>query len=115
MYEIIYAIYPRYGCNTSSTLFQKRKLSSVQLLQKNPNLMKIVEVSNHPEAMHEEIFSNVCKFLLALYSSSYDTSITLNEYRFQFFDKHTICCELNLDVLLPSEDAVCQHLCIKHT
>lgn len=100
------------GCDTTSALYRQGKKKAFNLLQKNPELQKCVDVFNNPSSSEGAIISNVEVFLLALYGAP-GTTKSLNMHRYHCFMKAVakgpVHTQLQLASLPPTSATAKEH------
>lgn len=110
--KIILFLHAASGCDTTSALFQKGKVTPFNILKNDKKLRKKVEIFYDPEATHEEIATAGDEFLIKLYNKNFEGS--LNELRFFLYSKIAGSKvirkkKFELSSLPPTEDASHQH------
>lgn len=99
------------GCDTTSSLFRKGKVKSLNLLKKEERLRKTVSVFNDRDATKEQIAVAGETFIIALYGKS--ANKTLDEHRFYMYHQHTakkrLQAHFDLATLPPTSAAASQH------
>lgn len=100
------------GCDTTSAIYKKGKLSVFRVLEKSINLQGKVALFLDPNATKDALIAIGEEFLLILYGAAKSVK-TLNELRFFKFYNNTARQTLNknfeLASLPPTSDAAAQH------
>lgn len=98
------------GCDTTSAIYGKGKMKSVNLLLKRDDLHSIVRVFNKADANPQEVSGAGERFMLALYGAPKEES-SIDKYRFAVFTK--LVAHSNKEVILsklpPTSAAIHQH------
>lgn len=100
------------GCDTTSAMYKKGKLSTYRILEKRQDLRTKVEIFLDPNAERGVIIATGEYFLLALYGAQKSMK-SLNDLRFSKFHNITARQTLNknfeLATLPPTTDGAAQH------
>lgn len=101
------------SCDTTSALFDKRKVKGLNILAKSQTLSQAVDVFTKENVTHQAIAEVGENFLLALYGAK--TSHTLDDYRHFYYNrlisKQKLYLKFNLAVYLRQV----HHLQTTHT
>lgn len=97
------------GCDCTSAVYGKGKISFCTLLEKRPDLAVAAEIFKSRNSTQNSIGEAGVKFFLGLYSAPKSVS-SLNEYRFTTFRKNVITAKKKqLFSLPPTDDAAKLH------
>lgn len=94
------------GCDTTSAIFRKGKLTIAKLVMKNPSLQNVSDVFYSPTSTHDAIANAGEKMFLATYSA---TVGDLDKQRYGAFIKSTTRVKPDLPSLPPTRGAARQH------
>ena len=98
------------GCDSTSSFYNHGKTKLYNLLYRDKNLRKIVNVYNKPNASMQDICTTGRDILLRVYNAP-PTITSLNEYRFSIYKKKARSAKaVDMRSLCPTEDAADQHL-----
>lgn len=96
------------GCDTTSAIYGKGKKQLFKLLETETDLATHVHTFHKPDANHIEVKKAGECILLFLYGSK-DGKLTLNQLRFNLFQKSLKKSVARLESLPPTSDSAAQH------
>ena len=95
------------GCDTTSAVYGKGKITSYNVLKKH-GLHDVVAKFNNPDCKEEDIFAAGCQYILKLYGAK-KKETSLDSYRFSCFIKSSTKTTVYLASLPPTLEAMRQH------
>lgn len=95
------------GCDSTSAFFRKGKKTFVKTFEKNSSLQRTAAVFIDPNATPNQIADAGAKFIVTLYTEG--STKSLNETRFDLFQRTLSKNDFNLACLPPTDAAARQH------